>query len=131
MARQLPFLSRSDGFVFQDAGVVLLAGALVCAVGVLDDIFDIDALTKLGGQVIAAALLVAFGVRFYFFPQIDGDQFSLDPAQGALLSVIVVIATINAVNFVDGLDGLAAGVVGIGARGPLPVLLLPGRARTG
>ncbi len=115
VARQLPFLSRSDPFVFRDAGVVLLAGALVCAVGVLDDIFDIDALTKLGGQVLAASLLVVFGVRFYFFPQLDGNQFSLDPAQGALLSVIVVISTINAVNFVDGLDGLAAGVVGIGA----------------
>ncbi len=115
VARELPFLSRSDAFVFRDAGVVLLAGALVCAVGVLDDIFDIDALTKLGGQVLAAALLVVFGVRFYFFPTLDGTQFSLDPAQGALLSVIVVVATINAVNFVDGLDGLAAGVVGIGA----------------
>lgn len=116
VARQLPFLSRSEGFVFRDAGVVLLAGALVCAVGVLDDIFDIDALTKLGGQVLAAALLVAFEVRFYYFPGFDGSsQFILDPAQGALLSVVVVIATINAVNFVDGLDGLAAGVVGIGA----------------
>ena len=116
VARELPFLSRSDPFVFRDAGVVLLAGALVCAVGVLDDIFDIDALTKLGGQVLAAALLVVFGVRFYYFPGLDGSsQFILDPAQGALLSVVVVIATINAVNFVDGLDGLAAGVVGIGA----------------
>ena len=103
-------------FVFQDAGVVLAAGALVCAVGVLDDIFDLDALTKFGGQVLAASLLVAFGVRFYYFPGFDGSsQFILDPAQGALLSVVVVIATINAVNFVDGLDGLAAGVVGIGA----------------
>ncbi|MEO5662877.1 MAG: MraY family glycosyltransferase [Nocardioides sp.] len=116
VARELPFLSRSEGFVFQDAGVVLLAGSLVCAVGVLDDIFEIDALTKLGGQVLAAALLVALGVRFYYFPGFDGSsQFILDPAQGALLSVVVVIATINAVNFVDGLDGLAAGVVGIGA----------------
>jgi UDP-GlcNAc:undecaprenyl-phosphate GlcNAc-1-phosphate transferase len=116
VARELPFLSRSEGFVFQDAGVVLGAGALVCAVGVLDDLFEIDALTKLGGQVLAAALLVAFGVRFYYFPGFDGSsQFILDPAQGALLSVVVVIATINAVNFVDGLDGLAAGVVGIGA----------------
>ena len=115
VARELPFLSRSEAFVFHDAGVVLMAGALVCAVGVLDDIFDIDALTKLGGQVLAAGLLVAFGVRFYYFPALDGTQFVLDPAQGALLSVVVVIATINAVNFVDGLDGLAAGVVGIGA----------------
>jgi len=116
VARELPFLSRSEGFVFRDAGVVLGAGALVCAVGVIDDIFDIDALTKLGGQVLAAALLVAFDVRFYYFPGFDGSsQFILDSAQGALLSVVIVIATINAVNFVDGLDGLAAGVVGIGA----------------
>ena len=94
---------------------MLLAGALVCAVGVIDDIFELDALTKLGGQVLAAGLLVAFGVRFYYFPGADGTQFTLDPAQGALLTLVVVIATINAVNFVDGLDGLAAGVVGIGA----------------
>jgi UDP-GlcNAc:undecaprenyl-phosphate GlcNAc-1-phosphate transferase len=118
VARELPFLSRSQPFVFRDAAVVLIAGALVCAVGVLDDIFDLDALTKFGGQVLAAALLVVFGVRFYFLPQLpgmDANQFALDPAQGALLSVVIVIATINAVNFVDGLDGLAAGVVGIGA----------------
>jgi UDP-GlcNAc:undecaprenyl-phosphate GlcNAc-1-phosphate transferase len=115
VARELPFLSLSDPFVFRDAGVVLMAGALICAVGVLDDIFEIDALTKLGGQVLAAALLVAFGVQFYFFPDTAGGQFSLQPEQGALLTVVVVVATMNAVNFVDGLDGLAAGVVGIGA----------------
>jgi UDP-GlcNAc:undecaprenyl-phosphate GlcNAc-1-phosphate transferase len=116
VARQLPFLgTRSEGFVFKDAGVVLLAGALVCAVGVIDDIFDLDALTKLGGQVLAAGLLVAMGVRFYYFPSPDGTQFALDDAQSALLTLVVVIGTMNAVNFVDGLDGLAAGVVGIGA----------------
>ena len=116
VARELPFLGlRSEGFVFKDAGVVLLAGALVCAVGVIDDIFEIDALTKLGGQVLAAGLLVAMGVRFYYFPGPDGTQFALDDAQSALLTLVVVIGTMNAVNFVDGLDGLAAGVVGIGA----------------
>ena len=116
VARELPFLGlRSEGFVFKDAGVVLLAGALVCAVGVIDDIFDLDALTKLGGQVLAAGLLVAMGVRFYYFPSADGTQFALDDAQGAVLTLVVVIGTMNAVNFVDGLDGLAAGIVGIGA----------------
>ena len=117
VARELPFLSttRSEGFVFSDAGTVLMAGALVCALGVLDDIFDIDALTKMGGQVLAAGLLVALGVRFYYFPGADGTQFALDDAQGVLLTLVVVIGTMNAVNFVDGLDGLAAGVVGIGA----------------
>jgi UDP-GlcNAc:undecaprenyl-phosphate/decaprenyl-phosphate GlcNAc-1-phosphate transferase len=115
VARELPFLSTSGSWVFRDAGVVLAAGALICAVGVLDDIFDIDALTKLGGQVLAAGLLAYFGVKFYFFPNSEGVQLALDPTQGALLTVIVVVATVNAVNFVDGLDGLASGVVGIGA----------------
>lgn len=115
VAQHLPFLSLSDPVVFQDAGAVLIAGAVICAVGVLDDIFDIDALTKFGGQVLAAGLLVAFGVKFYFFPSGQGEQFALAPSEGALLTVLIVVATVNAVNMVDGLDGLAAGVVGIGA----------------
>jgi UDP-GlcNAc:undecaprenyl-phosphate GlcNAc-1-phosphate transferase len=116
VARQLPFLSDLAGpFVFRDAGYVLVAGAMICAVGVLDDLFEIDALSKLGGQVLAAGFLIYSGIQFTFFPASDGSQFSLDAAQGALLTAFVVVATMNAVNFVDGLDGLAAGVVGIGA----------------
>ncbi len=115
VARELPFLSESPPWVFEDSLAVLVAGALVCAVGVLDDIFDLDALTKFGGQVIAVGVLVYLGVQFRFFYQPDGVSFVLDPAQGALLTAFVVIATMNAVNFIDGLDGLAAGVIGIGA----------------
>lgn len=115
VAQHLPFLSLSDPLVFRDARAVLVAGALICAVGVLDDIFDIDALTKLGGQVLAAGLLVAFGVKFYFFPDGSGSQFALTTEESALLTVLLVVTTVNAVNMVDGLDGLASGVVGIGA----------------
>jgi UDP-GlcNAc:undecaprenyl-phosphate GlcNAc-1-phosphate transferase len=115
VARHLPFLSDGGDFVLRDAGVVVLAGAMICAVGVFDDLFELDALTKLGGQVLAAALLIAFNVRYFFVTMPDGTTLSLDPAQGALLTGFVVVATVNAVNFVDGLDGLAAGVVCIGA----------------
>ena len=115
VAQQLPFLSTSGPFVFRDAGIVLIAGALICAVGVLDDLFELDALTKLGGQVLAAGFLIVFGIQYVFFPTPDGTQFALDASQGALLTGFIVVATVNAVNFVDGLDGLAAGVVGIGA----------------
>ena len=115
VARQLPFLSQSGPFVFRDAGIVLVAGALICAVGVLDDLFELDALTKLGGQILAAGFLIAFGIQYIFFPGGDGVQVAIDPAQGALLTGFIVVATVNAVNFVDGLDGLATGVVGIGA----------------
>jgi UDP-GlcNAc:undecaprenyl-phosphate GlcNAc-1-phosphate transferase len=117
VARELPFLSLSSENVFRDAVVVIVAGALICMVGVLDDLLELDALTKLGGQVLAAGFLIAFGVQYHFFPVPGEGQFALDPSQAALLTVITVVATVNAVNFVDGLDGLAAGVVGIGAIG--------------
>jgi len=115
VATQLPFLSQSNSDVFRDARVVLIAGAMICAVGVLDDIFELDALTKFGGQLLAAGLLVWQGIQLNYFIKPDGGQFILDPTQGALLTVFIIVAAVNAVNFVDGLDGLAAGVVGIGA----------------
>jgi UDP-GlcNAc:undecaprenyl-phosphate GlcNAc-1-phosphate transferase len=115
VARELPFLSSASPFLVEDARTVILAGAMVCAVGVLDDVFELDALTKLGGQVIAVAFLIWSGIQLKMIPLSAQEQFGLDPAQGALLTAVLIIATVNAVNFVDGLDGLAAGVVGIGA----------------
>ena len=114
VAQQLPFLSTRNPFS-DDALSVLVAGTLVCAVGVVDDIFDLDALTKFGGQVLAVGVLVYAGIQFKYFYQATGEVFSLDLAQGALLTAFVVLATVNAVNFIDGLDGLAAGVIGISA----------------
>jgi len=115
VARQMPFLADASLFVLRDAGVVLIAGAIICMVGVLDDIFELDALTKFGGQVLATGFLIAFSIQYWFIPTGGNTYFLLDPSQGALLTGIMVVATVNAVNFIDGLDGLAAGVVGIGA----------------
>jgi UDP-GlcNAc:undecaprenyl-phosphate GlcNAc-1-phosphate transferase len=117
VARQLPFLSTHGppAVVFHDARIVLIAGALICAVGTLDDLFELDALTKLGGQVLAAGFLVLNDIQYVYFPQRHGGQFALERGQAALLTAFVIVATINAVNMIDGLDGLATGVVGIGA----------------
>ncbi|MDQ6642199.1 MAG: undecaprenyl/decaprenyl-phosphate alpha-N-acetylglucosaminyl 1-phosphate transferase, partial [Actinomycetota bacterium] len=112
VARHLPFLSLAGGKVFHDAGVVIIGGAIICAVGVLDDLIELDALTKLGGQVLAAGFLVLNAVQLYSFQLPGQTQFSLVSSQAMLLTVILVVGTVNAVNFVDGLDGLAGGVVG-------------------
>ena len=115
VARNLPFLSDAGDEVFQDVNAVLIAGGLIMALGVVDDIFELDALTKLGGQVLAAGVLVVQGVQFYYV-WLPGQQvLTLDSAQAALATVFLVVATVNAVNFVDGLDGLAGGVIGLGA----------------
>ena len=117
VARNLPFLSRAGDQVLADAGVVLAAGGMVCALGVLDDLFELDALTKFGGQVLAAGFMVYNGVQFYYIWLPGNEVLTLDNSQAALATVFLVVATINAVNFIDGLDGLAAGVIGLGAVG--------------
>ncbi len=115
VARHLPFLSTSQPAVFHDSGIVLIAGAMICAVGVVDDLIELDALTKLGGQLVAAGFMVLNSVQLYSLKLPGVGQFALDPTQGVLLSMLLVVGTVNAVNFVDGLDGLAAGVVLIGS----------------
>ncbi|GHF62049.1 undecaprenyl-phosphate alpha-N-acetylglucosaminyl 1-phosphate transferase [Streptomyces griseosporeus] len=94
----------------------LLSGAaLIWLIGVLDDKFEIDALIKLGGQMIAAGVMVMQGLTILWLPIPGVGNFALTQWQGTLLTVAVVVITINAVNFVDGLDGLAAGMVCIAA----------------
>ncbi|MGP4051714.1 MraY family glycosyltransferase [Streptomyces sp. 2A115] len=94
----------------------LLSGAaLIWLIGVLDDKFEIDALIKLGGQMIAAGVMVMQGLTILWLPVPGVGSVSLTQWQGTLLTVALVVITINAVNFVDGLDGLAAGMVCIAA----------------
>ncbi|WP_217140178.1 MraY family glycosyltransferase [Streptomyces sp. AC627_RSS907] len=94
----------------------LLSGAaLIWLIGVLDDKFEIDALIKLGGQMIAAGVMVVQGLTILWIPVPGVGNVALTQWQGTLLTVALVVITINAVNFVDGLDGLAAGTVCIAA----------------
>lgn len=92
---------------------IFLAATFVLVIGMLDDRFELDAVTKLAGQGLAAAILLFFGIQILWLP-IDGI-IVLPTNIGQLLTVVVVIVIINAVNFVDGLDGLATGIVAISA----------------
>ncbi|MGC4175199.1 MraY family glycosyltransferase [Demequina sp.] len=110
-ASAIPFLdpvfsSRSG------AWGVLGGAALVCALGIADDIYDLDWMAKLAGQVLAALIMAWGGVQLVTFP-IFGLTIG-SPYVSLIVTVVVVLVAINAVNFVDGLDGLAAGMVAIG-----------------
>jgi UDP-GlcNAc:undecaprenyl-phosphate/decaprenyl-phosphate GlcNAc-1-phosphate transferase len=114
VAARLPEMKKI--FLQSDTGkALLLAGGLIVLIGMADDRWEVDALTKFAGQVAAAGLLIMNGVQLLWLPTPSGEVLSLPPAYGVPLTVFIVVATINAVNFVDGLDGLAAGVVGIAA----------------
>nr|WP_218852773.1 MraY family glycosyltransferase [Spelaeicoccus albus] len=111
IASQMRFL----GQLFTDSSAplgVLGAATMVCLLGVLDDIWDLNWMTKLAGQVLAAGFMAWHGVQLVSLPiggvTVGSSRMSL------ILTIFVVVLTINAINFVDGLDGLAAGIVAIG-----------------
>ncbi|HLZ38503.1 MAG TPA: MraY family glycosyltransferase [Mycobacteriales bacterium] len=114
LASRLPRLQTVFGN-FTEPRAVLHAGAIVCLLGVVDDRWGLDSLTKLAGQILAAGVMVLEGVQLLWLPVPRFGTLVLGQEAGVLLTVLLVVATINAVNFVDGLDGLAAGVVGIAA----------------
>ncbi|MDR3364176.1 MAG: undecaprenyl/decaprenyl-phosphate alpha-N-acetylglucosaminyl 1-phosphate transferase [Clostridiales Family XIII bacterium] len=97
---------------------VLVSGALIFVLGVIDDIKNIRAHYKLAFQIGIAAVAFALGIRI---PQIAvfGWHFADNSAGGAFVSFIVtviwIVAITNMINLIDGLDGLAAGVSGIAA----------------
>jgi UDP-GlcNAc:undecaprenyl-phosphate GlcNAc-1-phosphate transferase len=89
---------------------VLVAAALITAVGAVDDRFDLPPGAKLAGQVAAAVVTVHFGdvvVHNITLPFIGALKF---PNTGPTLTAIGLVAMMNVVNFSDGVDGLAAGV---------------------
>lgn len=90
---------------------IFLASTFIILLGMADDRFQLDALTKLAGQALAAGILLLYGIQILWLP-ING-VITLPPSIGQLLTVLIVLITINAVNFIDGLDGLAAGIVAI------------------
>ncbi|WGW10493.1 MraY family glycosyltransferase [Saxibacter everestensis] len=111
VASQMPFLQP----IFSDSNLVLGvlgAAVLLCVLGVVDDIWDLNWITKLAGQVLAAGFMAINGVSLVSLP-VNG-LFIASSRTSMFLTIFVVVLTINAINFVDGLDGLAAGVVAIG-----------------
>ena len=117
MAYQLPALRLAFDTNSAEVLGALLAGALLVGVGVLDDRYDLDAITKFAGQTTAAGVLIIFGVQWstFWMPFGGGTVLSLGYGQGMLLTVLFTVVLVNAMNFVDGLDGLAAGIGMIGA----------------
>jgi UDP-GlcNAc:undecaprenyl-phosphate GlcNAc-1-phosphate transferase len=115
LAHQLPVLRRAFDYSL-DPTAILLGGGLIMVIGMLDDRFELDSLTKLAGQTTCAGILVLLGLQWIIFwvpwggNGAGGSLLILDQNQGAILTVLLVVTMVNAINFVDGLDGLAAGV---------------------
>lgn len=95
---------------------LLLGSTVIIGVGIVDDIKELTAKVKLIFQILAAIVLVLFGIRINVLtnPFNPGEVIQL----GILsipFTIFWIIGVTNAVNLIDGLDGLASGLSMIGA----------------
>lgn len=133
----LPFIpegilvSRDTNFII----AFLIGGALITAIGALDDRFDLNAKFKFLLQMgIACIVVFGFDIRVDFVDiPFQNSYSSLETWISVPLTIFWIVGVTNAINLIDGLDGLAAGVSGIAIgtifvmsllRGNVPVALL-------
>jgi UDP-GlcNAc:undecaprenyl-phosphate GlcNAc-1-phosphate transferase len=102
-------LSGAAAFRAQWSTLMLLAPAvaLVCLIGVLDDLYALRPWIKLAGEAVAAAWVYWWGVRIldlFGMGAIHAHWFSFP------VTVLWLVGCANAFNLIDGMDGLASGV---------------------
>ena len=91
---------------------LVIGAVLIYLVGLIDDIYDLTPILKLLGQVIAALVVVYYGVTIDFISLPIGPTIHFG-ILGVPITVIWIVAITNAINLIDGLDGLASGVATI------------------
>lgn len=107
---------------------LLLGSVIIVTVGVIDDMRDLSAKLKLLFQIIAAAIVIYFGVEIEYvanpFAKWFGPQYINLGLWSIPITMIWIIGVTNAVNLIDGLDGLACGVSTIASVALLSMTLL-------
>lgn len=112
LAMQLPALTRGFAPVTPEMTAVVVGSFLIVVVGIIDDLYELGALSKFIGQVVAAVTMSVMGLSFnvFYLPFGGGTTVIFDQTQGVIVSSLLIVMLINAFNFVDGIDGLAAGL---------------------
>lgn len=83
----------------------LAAGSLLLIVGVIDDVWELPAASKLVAQLVAAGIVISTGKVLTLFP---GGP--VGDVANVMLTLFWIVGITNAFNFFDGMDGLATGL---------------------
>ena len=86
---------------------VFFGSLIILLVGLFDDKYTWSPLKKLGGQMLAAFILMSFGLTINLFQGLG--------VLGFLITFVWILLMINAFNFIDSLDGHCTGVAVISA----------------
>lgn len=108
-----PFISHNGQHI--NYWGVLFGIVLMFLVGIIDDIFDLKAKIKFGGQLIAATIVTFSGVLLSSIHNPVGAGYIEFGLLSYPLTIFYLVAFANIINLIDGLDGLAAGITGISA----------------
>jgi len=100
------------GLYDQKMTAISVGAILIIILGILDDKYELSALTKLLGQILVAGIVVSTGLTIDFISIPFVDKFNLG-LWAFPVTMIWIVGITNAINLIDGLDGLAAGISSI------------------
>ncbi len=83
---------------------------IILITGILDDTRTLKPLQKLFGQLLAAIVVVAFGVTIDNISIPYFTDLGLSYEVSLVATVIWIVGITNAINLIDGLDGLSSGI---------------------
>ncbi len=111
-----------------DKGIlgILLGAVIIVITGVIDDKYSMPAKVKLLLQLVAAGVVVAFGVKMSYFQNPFTGEYIKFGWLSIPITMIWIAGVTNAVNLTDGLDGLAAGISTISSMCLLVLIMLTG-----
>lgn len=110
VAIYLAFIITCSFFVEADRAMdgIVLGGSIMFFAGLIDDLIDMKAIVKLMFEIVAAIVLVYYGVSVDVI-RFLGFSIS-NPIITIAFTIIWIAGITNAVNLIDGLDGLAGGM---------------------
>ncbi len=94
---------------------IVLGSLLIVPLAVLDDRKRLGPGPQLLGQVLIAAVPVAFGLRVSSIAHPFGDPLELPLLLDVPISILWFVGMMNAINWIDNMDGLASGIALTGA----------------
>ncbi len=106
---------------------ILLGSTMMFLLGLVDDIYTLNAKFKLFIQIAIATLVYLLGVRIDSMINPFGGEIHLNYYLSYIITILWIVGISNAVNFIDGVDGLAGSVITVNsiALGIIAVSMVP------